>query len=142
VTVTQVSAVWQLHEANPAYGARRLYSSAVVIGRDHIASTVNTLVLAYAGASLPLLLVFTQAGRGLGDVVVGELVAVEVVRTLVGSIGLVDAVPITTALAAYVVTRGSTLRGPAAPRREPVPPPATSAEPAWEQFAPDDPDEW
>jgi uncharacterized membrane protein len=143
VTVTQVSAVWQLHEANPAYGARRLYASAVVIGRDHIASTVNTLVLAYAGASLPLLLVFTQAGRGLGDVVAGELVAVEVVRTLVGSIGLVAAVPITTALAAYVVTRGSTLRAPtpkAAPAApEPAPPPP---EPGWEQFAPDDPGEW
>jgi len=143
VTVTQVSAVWQLHEANPAYGARRLYASAVVIGRDHIASTVNTLVLAYAGASLPLLLVFTQAGRGLGDVVVGELVAVEVVRTLVGSVGLVAAVPITTALAAYVVTRGSTLRAPAGPTPTPRPvPPLASPSPGWEQFAPDDPDEW
>ena len=112
VTVTQVSAVWQLHQANPTYGARRLYPAGLVIGRDHIASTVNTLVLAYAGASLPLLLVFTQAGRGLGDVAAGELVAVEIVRTLVGSIGLVAAVPLTTALAAYVVTRGSTLQEP------------------------------
>lgn len=102
VTVTQVSAVWQLRLANPAYGTRQLYRSAVGIGRDHIASTVNTLVLAYAGASLPLLLIFTQAGRSLGDVAVGELVAVEIVRTLVGSIGLVAAVPITTALAAVV----------------------------------------
>ena len=106
VTVTQVSAVWQLHHANPALGARRLYRSAVSIGRDHIASTVNTLVLAYAGASLPLLLVFTQAGRRLTDVAAGELVAVEIVRTLVGSIGLVAAVPITTALAAWIVTSG------------------------------------
>jgi uncharacterized membrane protein len=107
VTVTQVSAVWQLREANPSYSARRLYASGVVIGRDHIASTVNTLVLAYAGASLPLLLIFTQAERGLGAVAEGELVAVEIVRTLVGSIGLVAAVPLTTALAAFVVTRGS-----------------------------------
>ncbi len=106
VTVTQVSAVWQLHKANPSFGARRLYRAGLVIGRDHIASTVNTLVLAYAGASLPLLLLFTQAGRRLTDVAVGELVGVEVVRTLVGSIGLVAAVPITTALAAIVVTRG------------------------------------
>jgi len=107
VTVTQVSAVWQLHQANPTYGARRLYRAGVEIGRDHIASTVNTLVLAYAGASLPLLLVFTQAGRRLTDVGAGELVAVEVVRTLVGSVGLVTAVPLTTLLAALVITRGA-----------------------------------
>jgi len=150
--VTQVSAVWQLREANPSYGARQLYAAGIVIGRDHIASTVNTLVLAYAGASLALLLVFTQAGRSLGDVVVGELVAVEVVRTLVGSIGLVAAVPLTTALAAYVVTRGSTPRErdpePSrvhrSPSRPPEPPtaPATTAEPTWEQFGPRESEEW
>ncbi|HJR25388.1 MAG TPA: YibE/F family protein, partial [Acidimicrobiales bacterium] len=106
VTVTQVSAVWQLRMANPSYRVRELYGAAVRIGRDHIASTVNTLVLAYAGASLPLLLVYTQAGRRLSDVATGELVAVEIVRTLVGSIGLVAAVPITTALAAIVAVRG------------------------------------
>ena len=75
------------------------------IGRDHIASTVNTLVLAYAGASLPLLLLFTEGGRPIGDVVNGETVAVEIVRTLVGSIGLVAAVPITTALAVVTLHR-------------------------------------
>jgi uncharacterized membrane protein len=151
VTVTQASAVWQLHQANPSYTARHLYQSAVTIGRDHIASTVNTLVLAYAGASLPLLLLFAQAGRSLTDVVTGELVAVEVVRTLVGSIGLVAAVPVTTALAAMVVTRGSALRAEAAaapaprrPRRtltaaepEPAPPPMPRA--SWDQFRPEDP---
>jgi uncharacterized membrane protein len=149
VTVTQVSAIWQLHQANPTYGARRLYTAGLVIGRDHIASTVNTLVLAYAGASLPLLLVFTQAGRGLGDVATGELVAVEIVRTLVGSIGLVAAVPLTTALAAYVITRGSTLpeRPPARLRRPALrptePPPALQpVEPDWEQFAPGDPEDF
>ena len=163
VTVTQVSAVWQLHQANPSFGARRLYGAAVAIGRDHIASTVNTLVLAYAGASLPLLLLFTQAGRSLVDVAAGELVAVEVVRTLVGSIGLVAAVPVTTALAALVVTRGTGALGdgddgdggsgrPPRPRRrpptrrvgrtsEPEPPSAatltdrTEDERAWERFA-------
>jgi uncharacterized membrane protein len=106
VTVTQVSAIRQLHQANPTYGLRQLYRAGVEIGRDHIASTVNTLVLAYAGASLPLLLVFTQAGRQLRDVAGGELVAVEIVRTLVGSVGLVTAVPLTTLLAAWVITRG------------------------------------
>jgi uncharacterized membrane protein len=105
VTVTQASAVWELHHANPAYGFRRLFSAGLRIGRDHIASTVNTLVLAYAGASLPLLVLFTLANRNLGDVLTGELVAQEIVRTLVGSIGLVAAVPLTTGLAAFVAER-------------------------------------
>lgn len=103
VTVTQVSAVWELKAANPDYRVRDLYRSAVRIGRDHIASTVNTLVLAYAGASLPLMLLFTQADQGLVDVLNGEAVAIEVVRTLAGSIGLVASVPFTTAVAALVV---------------------------------------
>jgi uncharacterized membrane protein len=105
VTVTQASAVWELREANPALGPRELYGAALRIGRDHIASTVNTLVLAYAGASLPLLVLLVEAERGLGDVLTGETVAAEVVRSLVGSIGLVASVPITTALAAAVVSR-------------------------------------
>ncbi len=148
VTVTQVSAVWQLHEANPDYGVRRLYTSAVTIGRDHIASTVNTLVLAYAGASLPLILVFAQAGRSLTQVAVGELVAVEIVRTLVGSIGLVAAVPMTTALAAFVATRGSAPGSPDPPiAPTPSPPTELVAEPtatsaAWDDFAPDQPAGW
>jgi uncharacterized membrane protein len=103
VTVTQASAVWELHRANPAYSRWDLYRSAVRIGRDHIASTVNTLVLAYAGASLPLFLIFTQTQVGLLDTVNSEVVAVEIVRTLCGSIGLVASVPLTTALAALVV---------------------------------------
>lgn len=102
VTVTQASAVWALHEADPAAKAVGLYRRAMRIGRDHIASTVDTLVLAYAGASLPLLLLFTLASRPVGDVLTGELVAEEIVRTLVGSVGLVASVPITTALAAFV----------------------------------------
>jgi len=105
VTVTQVSAVWELRHTDPGLSPRRLYGSALRIGRDHIASTVNTLVLAYAGASLPLLLLFSQSGQPVDDVLNGEVVAVEVVRALVGSIGLVAAVPITTALAVLAVTR-------------------------------------
>jgi len=103
VTVTQSSAVWELHLANPATPGRELYRSGLRIGRDHIASTVNTLVLAYVGASLPLLVVYSLADSALGDVLTNEVVAQEVVRTLVGSIGLVAAVPITTALAALTV---------------------------------------
>jgi len=105
VTVTQTSAVWELHGANPGLGARGLFTAAMRIGRDHVSSAVNTLVLAYAGASLPLMLIFSVSGRGLGDVVTTEEVATEVVRTLVGSIGLVASVPITTAVAAVVASR-------------------------------------
>ena len=105
VTVTQTSAVWELHGANPALGARGLFTAAMRIGRDHVSSAVNTLVLAYAGASLPLMLIFSVSGRGLGDVVTTQEVATEIVRTLVGSIGLVASVPITTAVAAVVASR-------------------------------------
>jgi uncharacterized membrane protein len=105
VTVTQTSAVWELRRANPALGPGALFSAAMRIGRDHVASAVNTLVLAYAGASLPLLLLFTVSGRALGDVVTAQDVATEVVRTLVGSIGLVASVPVTTLLAAVIAAR-------------------------------------
>ncbi|WP_189322116.1 YibE/F family protein [Streptomyces flaveus] len=104
VTVTQTSAVWELHAANPSMGWRGLYRAGIRIGRDHIASVVNTLVLAYAGAALPLLLLFSIAQSGVGTVANSELVAEEIVRTLVGSIGLVASVPVTTALAALVVS--------------------------------------
>ncbi|WP_371653722.1 MULTISPECIES: YibE/F family protein [unclassified Streptomyces] len=104
VTVTQTSAVWELHEANPTMGPRGLYRAGIRIGRDHIASVVNTLVLAYAGAALPLLLLFSIAQSSVGTVANSELVAEEIVRTLVGSIGLVASVPVTTALAALVVS--------------------------------------
>ncbi|MET7696258.1 YibE/F family protein [Streptomyces sp. NPDC005485] len=104
VTVTQTSAVWELHEANPTLGWRGLYRAGIRIGRDHIASVVNTLVLAYAGAALPLLLLFSIAQSSVGTVANSELVAEEIVRTLVGSIGLVASVPVTTALAALVVS--------------------------------------
>ena len=142
VTVTQVSAVARLREANPGYGIAELYRSGVRIGRDHIASVVNTLVLAYAGAALPLLLFYSNIGIGLSESVTSEIVAVEVIRTLVGSIGLVAAVPLTTGLAAVVVT-GTGFR-----RREPDTaatdvPPAAPTPPAeathtgdWDEFGP------
>ncbi|HAS12984.1 MAG TPA: hypothetical protein DCS55_21125 [Acidimicrobiaceae bacterium] len=138
VTVTQVSAVARLREANPGYGIAELYRSGVRIGRDHIASVVNTLVLAYAGAALPLLLFYSNIGIGLSESVTSEIVAVEIIRTLVGSIGLVAAVPLTTGLAAVVVTgTGFRRRGPDA-AAGPAPAPATSPEPAgdWDEFAP------
>ena len=102
VTVTQTSAVWELRAANPAMSRLELYNAALRIGRDHVASAVNTLVMAYAGAALPLLLYSSIAGVGLGNILSSQVIAQEVVRTLVGSIGLVAAVPITTFLAATV----------------------------------------
>jgi uncharacterized membrane protein len=105
VTVTQVSAVWELRAAGHR-NRGELFGAALRIGRDHVSSAVNTLALAYAGAALPLLLLFRQTGRSLGDVASGEVVAVEIVRTLVGSLGLVAAVPIATALAAALATAG------------------------------------
>lgn len=102
VTVTQTSAVWELKQADPTMTARRLYRAGIRIGRDHIASTVNTLVLAYAGAALPLMLLFSIARRDVLDVATSEIVAEEIARTLVGSIGLVASVPVTTALAAIL----------------------------------------
>lgn len=103
VTVTQASAVWEVHSANPSMPSNDLYAAGLRVGRDHIVSTVNTLLLAYAGAALPLLILFTLAGQSLGFVASSEVVAVEIVRTLVGSIGLVAAVPMTTWLSSKIV---------------------------------------
>jgi uncharacterized membrane protein len=100
VTMSQSSTVFQLRRANAALGFGELVRGALNVGRDHIAATVNTLFLAYAGASLPLLILFAGSPDPFGTVLTSETVAVEIVRTLVGSIGLIAAVPITTALAA------------------------------------------
>jgi len=105
VTVTQASAVWEVHSANPELDSAQLYASGLRVGRDHIVSTVNTLLLAYAGASLPLLIFFALADQAFGFIASSEVVAVEIVRTLVGSIGLVAAVPVTTWLSSRVVKR-------------------------------------
>jgi uncharacterized membrane protein len=105
VTITQVAAVWELRRTDPSLGRRQLYAAGIRIGRDHIASTVNTLVLAYAAAALPLLLIYTQSGLAFAEVLTTETVAVEIVQTLVGSIGLVASVPLTTALACWVITQ-------------------------------------
>jgi uncharacterized membrane protein len=107
VTVTQASAVWEVRQANPALGQGALFASGLRVGRDHIASTVNTLLLAYVGAAMPLIILFSLSQQPLGAIASSEVVAVEIVRTLVGSIGLVAAVPITTWLAARQASRGS-----------------------------------
>lgn len=103
MTVTQAAAVQELRAAAPAMPRREVYRAAMRIGRDHVGSTVNTLLLAYAGAGMPLMLLFVLSGQSLGTVANSEAVAVEIVRTLVGSIGLVAAVPLTTVLATWVL---------------------------------------
>jgi uncharacterized membrane protein len=102
LTVSQASTVMALRRANPEQPFRTLFSRGVSVGHDHVAALVNTLVLAYAGASLPLLLLFSVGDTPFGDAVNNEAVASEIVATLVGSIGLVAAVPVTTALAALL----------------------------------------
>ncbi|WP_420809302.1 YibE/F family protein [Actinomyces procaprae] len=100
VTITQASAVWELHAANPALGRARLFTGGMRIGRDHIASTVYTLAFAYAGTALPLILAASLIDRSFTDTLLSGEIAEEVVRTLVSSIGLVLAIPATTAIAA------------------------------------------
>jgi uncharacterized membrane protein len=102
VTVTQTSAVWELRAANPSLTRRQLYAAALRIGRDHVASAMNTLVMAYAGAALPLLMYSSISGVGIGNILTSQSIAQEIVRTLVGSIGIVAAVPVTTLLATAV----------------------------------------
>jgi uncharacterized membrane protein len=104
VTVSQASLVFELRRADPTASFGELVRSALVVGRDHIAATVNTLFLAYAGASLPLLVLFTTGGAAFGEVATAEVAAVEVVRTLCGSVGLIAAVPLTTLLAAALTS--------------------------------------
>lgn len=103
VTVTQAATVLELSARNHELSTRQLMISGLRVGREHIASTVNTLLLAYAGSSIPLLLLFAVSEQSLGDVANSELIAIELVRTLCGSIGLVAALPITTYLAALLM---------------------------------------
>ena len=159
VTVTQVATVAELRRRNPNLSSAELIASGIRIGREHIASTVNTLLLAYAGASMPLLLLFAVSDQSLVMIANSELIGVEIVRTLCGSIGLIAAVPVTTALAAAVLR--PTEDEPALPEKKPPrpkvivyptndgpssPPHADDVatpsplerEPRWEDFAPDD----
>jgi uncharacterized membrane protein len=103
VTITQASAVWELREAGPDLSRRQLFTSAMRIGRDHIASTIYTIVFAYAGSALAVLLLLSLYDRPLGQLLTSEAIAEEIVRTLASAIGLVLAVPITTAIAVLTV---------------------------------------
>lgn len=101
VAVTQASVVAELKRANVALGARALYTRAIRVGRDHVSSLVNTLALAYVGAALPLVLLFATSEAALGVTVSREIIAAEIARIIIGSIGIVLAVPFTTAVAAW-----------------------------------------
>jgi uncharacterized membrane protein len=107
LTVSQSSTVIALRRVNPSLGFGGLFRGALEVGHDHIAATVATLVFAYAGAALPVLLIFSVGGTSFADAFNGEAVADEVIAALVGSIGLIASMPITTALAALLAPRMS-----------------------------------
>jgi uncharacterized membrane protein len=105
VTVSQASTVFALHDTDRHLGFATLFARAMKVGRDHIASVVNTLFLAYAGASLALLVLFSTSGLATSEILNSEVLAEEIVKTVVGSLGLIAAVPFTTALAAAIAVR-------------------------------------
>ena len=115
VTITQSSAVWELYELAPQTRARDLFKSAMRIGRDHIASTVYTIAFAYAGAALPIMIIVMLYNRPLGEALTSAELSEEVIRTLVGSIGLVLAIPVTTLIAVMVVKATAGSRKPHSP---------------------------
>jgi uncharacterized membrane protein len=117
VTITQASAIWQLREVSPDITWRELYTRGMFVGRDHIASTVYTIVFAYAGAALPLLLLFEVYPTPIWTLVTSSALAEEVIRTMVGAIALVLAVPVTTAAGAFFATAADTEAGVATERR-------------------------
>ncbi len=108
ITISQSAIVFQLKAANEKLKFKELYLRAMSVGQDHISSMVNTLILVYTGAALPLLLLFINNPRPFSEVVNYEIIADEVVRTLVGSIGLILAVPITTVIASWIAAKRET----------------------------------
>ncbi len=105
VTIGQASTTFELQQANPTLSWRRLFGHAMVVGRDHIAATVNTLMMAYVAAALPLFLLLMSSGAPLVQTLNRELLAEEIIRTLAGSLGLILAVPITSVIASLVARR-------------------------------------
>ncbi|MGW6378732.1 YibE/F family protein [Rhodococcus sp. NPDC055112] len=117
VTITQASTAFELAGIEREATRRQIFGSAMRVGRDHIASTVYTLVLAYAGGALPLLLLFSVAGRSINDVLLGDAVAIEIVRSAVGGIALALSVPLTTAIAVMLARPPRSGAGAAVPGR-------------------------
>lgn len=104
VIVSQVSAVEQIKQANPNLSKKAVYKMSLKVGIDHITSMINTLFFAYAGAALPLLILFTQSdivGLNLGQIINNEMISTEIIRTLLGSIGIILSIPIANWLASH-----------------------------------------
>jgi uncharacterized membrane protein len=112
VTVTQASAVWELHAAKPHASRRELFRRGMRIGRDHIASTVYTIAFVYVGAALPTIVLVSLYDTSVAQTLTSSDIAEEIVRTLVGSIGLVLVVPLTTLIGVLIVTAADTQRPP------------------------------
>ncbi|GAB3281300.1 YibE/F family protein [Kineosporia babensis] len=119
VTITQASAVWEVRAYAPDLGFRELFVSGMRVGRDHLASTVYTIAFAYAGAALPTLILIDLYHQPLGQVLTSGAIAEEIVRTLVGSIGLILSIPVTTAVAAVIVASSPRESGQAHPTSGP-----------------------
>jgi uncharacterized membrane protein len=137
VTITQVSALWELRAASPTMTRRSLFGSAMRIGRDHVASTVYTVVFAYLGTALLLLVAVQLYGGSPASLLTAENVAEEIVRTLVGGLALVLAMPVTTAIGTLVVAGAAPVEdrlefAPDAPRYRRRPSPAARRSPAVE----------
>ncbi|GAB3646892.1 hypothetical protein GCM10028833_09710 [Glycomyces tarimensis] len=132
VTVSQAATVDEVAKANPKWGRARLFRSGMRVGRDHLTSVVNTLVLAYAGASLPLLVLIAAANRPLGQVLTSQIIATEIARTVVGTLGLIAAVPITTWLAAALARREPPKDREPNERRRPRPKPDPEPASDWD----------
>lgn len=112
VTVAQASTVQELSESDPTATPWSLFRSAMRVGQDHIASMVYTLVLSYTGAALPALLLLSVSGRPVSQIFTGDVMATELLRSAVGALALVMAVPITTAIAALTISEGTTDSAP------------------------------
>jgi uncharacterized membrane protein len=112
IAIGQASTISELAKANPSLTWRALFTHGMTVGRDHIAAMVNTLLLAYVGAALPLVLMFTVFAEPLGFTINREIIAEEIVRTLVGSLGLLAGVPLTSVIAAYAARRSGERQAP------------------------------
>lgn len=103
IAVTQAAVVSELYSSASHLSKKEVYKKAIRVGKEHVGALVNTLALAYTGASLPLLLLFSTSDSSMSSIINQEIFATEIIRTVVGSIGLILAVPITTLLAVYML---------------------------------------
>ena len=103
IAITQSAVVSELYNSSPHLSKKEIYKKAIRIGREHVGALVNTLALAYTGASLPLLLLFSTSDSSVSSILNQEIFATEIIRTVVGSIGLILTVPITTLIAVYAL---------------------------------------